>query len=129
LFGQSGFPPVNFHVTADDAIVEMAIPGVKPDEINIAVTGDTLTVSGEVKRQRQSEAGQPYFQEIYEGQFQRSFTLPFPVDSDKASASVENGMLTLTLPKAESIKPRKIQVSQGSGQPTVQRETVSVQDK
>ena len=127
--GQTAFPPINFHVTDEAAIVEMAIPGVNQDEVNMSVTGDTLTISGEVKRRQQSQAGQAFVQEIFEGQFQRSFTLPFQVDADKASASYENGMLNLTLPKAESIKPRKIQVTQGSGQGSVQKETVPVQNR
>ena len=112
LSGQSGAPPANVHVTDDDVIIDMAVPGVNPDDINTFVTGDTVTISGESKRQRSEQKGQAYIEEIMEGNFQRSFVLPFPVDADRASATVNNGILKLTLPKSESAKPRKIQVSQ-----------------
>jgi HSP20 family protein len=112
----------------------MAIPGANPDEINVSVTGDTVTVSGEIKRERHAQKGQPYFQEIWQGQFQRSFQLPVQVDANKAEASFENGILTLTLPKSEETRPRKIQVKQQqtiqgqqSGQTGSERETVPVQ--
>ncbi|HEX6509338.1 MAG TPA: Hsp20/alpha crystallin family protein [Chloroflexota bacterium] len=118
--GQGGFPAANLEVTDDDVIIEMAVPGVNPDDINISVTGDTVTISGEVKRDRQQRKGQRYLEEIFEGSFQRSFVLPFPVDADKATANFENGTLRLTLPKSEAAKPRKIQVA---GQRSLQGQT------
>jgi HSP20 family protein len=115
--GQAGFPAANVHVTDDDVIVEMAVPGVNPEDINISVSGDTVTVSGEARRERhdKDKKGQTYVEEIWEGSFQRSFVLPFPVDADKANATFENGMLKLTLPKSEAAKPRKIQLTQQRG--------------
>lgn len=109
--GQTGFPAANVHMTDDDLVIEMAVPGVNPDDINISVTGDTVTISGEVKREKRDQKGQTYIEEITEGTFQRSFVLPFPVNADKANATFENGMLKLTLPKSEAAKPRKIQVT------------------
>ena len=133
---QVGFPTVNLFTSDDDVLVEMAIPGATPDDLNISVTGDTVTVSGEVKRRQENQKGQPFFQEIFEGRFQRSFTLPIEVDADKAEASFEHGILTLRLPKSEATKPRRIQVGrrqsgiegqtqQQSGE-TVERETIHV---
>ena len=133
--GQAGFPPADLHVTEDDVVVHLAIPGVKPDEVNVSVTGDTVTISGEVKREQRSERTQTHYEEIWRGRFQRSFQLPIQVDANKAEATFENGVLTLTLPKSEATKPRKIQVrsqqtinqgSQASGG-TVQKETVPVE--
>ena len=131
--GQGTFPAANLHITDDDVIIEMAVPGVNPDDINISVTGDTVTLSGEVKREKHDQKGKTYVEEIMEGHFQRSFVLPFPVNVDKAQATFDNGILKLTLPKSESAKPRKIQVSrprtlggqtQREARGEVQKETV-----
>jgi|SRR5579884_109243 len=118
------FPPTDLYVTEDAVIVEMAVPGANPDAINISVTGDSVGVSGEVTHKHAGQKGQPYLNEIWRGKFQRSFTVPIEVDAGKAEAAYEDGMLTLTLPKSEATKPRKIQVktsgaSGGSGQETV----------
>jgi HSP20 family protein len=110
--GQSNFPTANLHVTNDDVIFEMAIPGVDPNNINISISGDTVTVTGESKRDKRGQKGQTFIEEIWEGTFQRTFALPFPVDADKANATFEHGILTLTLPKSEAAKPRQIKISQ-----------------
>jgi HSP20 family protein len=110
LSGQGGFPPANLRVTDNDVEIEMAIAGANPEDVNISVSGDTVTVSGEVTREQHDTKGRTYVEEIWVGTFQRSFTLPFPVDVDKANASFENGMLKLTLPKSEAARPRKVEV-------------------
>lgn len=145
--GGAGFPPADMHVTDNDVIVHMSIPGAKPDDINISVTGDTLTVSGHVRHeshfpqssgkqqeqqsqgpqqtQRQGQRqGQTYFQEIWQGSFERTFSLPTEVDANKASASYDNGILTLTLPKSEATKPRKIQVTSGQSSKSTNQNTI-----
>lgn len=133
--GQLTFPTANVRATDDDVIVELAVPGAKPDDINISVMGDTVSISGETKRERHEEKGRAYLEEIYHGQFQRSFGLPFPVNADAARATFENGILKLTLPKSEAVKPRKIQVNQGQivegqarqrNQGDIQKETIPV---
>lgn len=113
LGGMGTFPSADMHVTDDDVIVHMAIPGANPNDINISVTGETVTISGEVKNEQHNKKGQPFFEEIWRGRFQRSFQLPIQVDANKADASFTNGVLTLTLPKSEATKPRKIQVKAG----------------
>jgi HSP20 family protein len=135
VFGQEGVPQADLYTTDDDVVVCMSIPGANPDDIQISVTGDTVTIAGEVRHEhgnmpqgqqgqaqqgqaqqgqvqqgRQRSGHQVYYQEIWSGRFQRSFTLPIQVDADKANATFENGILTLTLPKAEATRPRKIQV-------------------
>lgn len=112
LGGQEGFPPVDMHLTEDDVILEMAAPGVNPGDVSISVTGDTVTISGEVRRQQQEQKSQTLIEEVWRGRFQRSFRLPIQVDANKAEAGFENGILTVTLPKSEATKPRKIQVKQ-----------------
>lgn len=109
--GQGGFPPANVRVTDDEIVIEMAAAGADPDDVTIALTGNTVTISGEVTREEHDTKGQTYVEEIWVGSFQRSFTLPFPVDVDRANASFENGILRLTLPKSEAAKPRRVQVS------------------
>ncbi|GAC1511038.1 MAG: Hsp20/alpha crystallin family protein [Chloroflexota bacterium] len=108
--GQSTFPPVDLFVTDDDVIVEVAVPAVKQDDLSISVTGETVTISGEVKRDTHGDKGHAYAQEIFQGKFQRAFRLPIQIDADKAGATYEHGLLTLRLPKAEATKPHKIQI-------------------
>jgi HSP20 family protein len=108
--GQGTFPPVDLFMTDDDVIVELAVPGARQDDIAISITGETVTVIGEVKRQQRTETGHGYAQEIWQGKFQRAFRLPMQIDADQAEASFEHGILTLRLPKAEATKPRKIEI-------------------
>jgi len=131
LPGQASFPSSNLHVTEDEVVLESAVPGASPENIDISVTGNTVTVSGEIKREQRTQRGQAYVEELFRGQFQRSFRLPVEVDADKADATFENGVLKLTLPKAESVKPRKIQVGGQRGgkaqtRGDAQQETVPV---
>lgn len=129
MTAQAGYPPVDMHVTEDDVVVKMAVPGATPDDINISVTGDTVVVSGEVTREQRDQKTQSHFEEIWYGAFQRAFALPVQVDANKADATFEHGILTLTLPKAEATKPRKIQVKAQSQQQTIQGESSSSKPK
>jgi HSP20 family protein len=110
VVGQGTFPPVDLFMTDDDVIVKLAAPGARQDDFSISVSGDTVTVMGEVKLEPHAEKGHAYIQEIWQGKFQRSFRLPIQVDAEKAEASFEHGILTLHLPKAESTKLRKIPI-------------------
>ena len=123
LAGQGAFPQVDVYLTEDSIVIEMAVPGANPDAINISVSGDTVTLSGEVSHPHSTQKGQAYLEEIWRGKFQRSFTLPIQVDADKAEATFSNGILELILPKSEATRPRKIQVKQG--QQTLQGESTS----
>ena len=96
--------------TDDDVIIKASIPGVKPDDINISVTGDTLMIRGEVKEDEDITNANYHIRELRIGSFARSILLPGPVVADKAKAEFENGMLKLSLPKAEEIKPKTITV-------------------
>jgi HSP20 family protein len=103
--------PADLIETKDNVIVKLSAPGVKPEEIDISVTGDTLTVKGETKSEERFEEGNYIRKELRYGSFQRTFSLPASVTSDKAKAEFENGVLTLTLPKAEEAKPKSIKVA------------------
>ena len=103
--------PADIIETKDNVIVKMSAPGVKPEDIDIAVVGDVLTVKGETKSEEQFEEASYIRKERRFGAFQRSFSLPASVASEKAKAEFENGVLTLTLPKSEAAKPKSITVT------------------
>ena len=100
--------PLDAYVTADEIIVLANMPGVKPEEVEITIEGDTLTIRGE--RPRPLENVDYVMQERQYGKFQRTLNINIPVDANKAEARYENGLLTLVIPKAEAAKPRVIQV-------------------
>ncbi len=101
---------VDMYETDDAIVVKSAIPGVEPKDIDISITSDTLTIKGETKTEEEvKEKGYIHRERRY-GSFCRSLTIPLPVVADKAEAEFENGVLTLTLPKAEEIKPKAIKV-------------------
>jgi HSP20 family protein len=105
-----GFPAVDLYQNENDVVVKATLPGVKPDDIQISVSGDTLTVRGEVKQEEQTKEKNYIIRERSYGLFSRSITLPVAVLADKAQAEFAHGVLTLTLPKAEETKPRTIKV-------------------
>jgi len=104
-------PQVNLYQTKDDVMVEMAVPGVNPDDIDIEITGDVLTVRGETKVEEEKEDSAYHLRELRYGSFSRTLNLPAKVEADKAKADFKNGMLTLTLPKAEEVRPKTIKVT------------------
>ncbi len=114
-FGEpaSGMLPLDVYQTEDEFVVKASIPGIKPDEIDISVRGDTLTIQGQTRSETEREdEGQVQYllRERRYSSFSRSVTLPASVDSSKASAEFENGILTLTLPKVEEEKPKRITI-------------------
>ena len=96
--------------TADDVTVKASIPGVKPEDIDITVTGDVLTIKGETVEEEEKKEANYHLRERRYGAFQRSVTLPTAVKADKAAADFSNGVLTLTLPKVEEVKPKSIKI-------------------
>jgi HSP20 family protein len=104
------FPPVNILTSENDVVVTSEIPGVNPDDIDLSVTGDTLTIKGK-KPQPEIKEGQAWQRrERSGGEFYRTIQLPFDVDSGHVAADYTKGILRITLPRAESEKPRKISV-------------------
>ena len=103
-------PAIDMYQTDDDVVVKAAIPGFKADEVEINVTGDVLTLRGEMKHEEEKKDKAWHIREQRWGSFERSITLPTDVKADKASADFENGILTVTLPKAEEVKPKPITV-------------------
>lgn len=107
---ERGELPLDMYQTANDVVVKAALPGVKPEEVDISITGDTLTIKGEHKEEQEIKQEDYFYKEHRYGGFSRSVTIPVQVQSDKAEATFENGVLTLTLPKAEEAKPKQIKV-------------------
>ena len=106
----------------DEAVTVIAhLPGVKPEEVDITVEGETLTIAGDTSAKATEESGQTLLREIRRGKFIRTLTLPVGLEADKARATFEDGVLTLVIPKAESVKPKQIKISSGShnGQPAI----------
>ena len=101
---------VNMLQTDNEIVVEASIPGVKPEDINISVTGENLTLRGDIKADDEYKDANYHIKEMRYGSFSRSMPLPCKVDSDKAKAEFENGVLKLTLPKTEEEKPKTITV-------------------
>lgn len=100
--------PVDAYVTAEEIVVVANMPGVKPEDVEILLEGDTLTIRGQ--RPAPLENVNYVLQERTHGMFQRTLSINVPVDADKAEAKYENGLLILSIPKAEIAKPKQIQV-------------------
>lgn len=109
--GESPVAPMDVYTTGDDLTVEVNLPGVKPEEVDITVEGNTLTIAGELRSSRGEEDTSFVLQEIKRGRFTRSLTLPDGLEPDKATAQFEDGVLTLRIPRAEQVKPRQIKIS------------------
>ncbi len=100
--------------TSNDALViEAALPGVRPDDVEITVEEGTLTIRGQSRTERQDQdpEGGYLVQEIRRGEFSRSVTLPTGLEPDRADATFEDGILTLRIPRAEQVKPRQIRIN------------------
>jgi len=103
-------PSIDIYEDKDNLVIKAELPGMKREEIDVSVTGDTLTVSGERKREEETKEKEGYRSERYFGRFQRSVTLPQPVDPAKVQASYKDGILTVTCPKSEEAKRKQIEV-------------------
>jgi HSP20 family protein len=114
--GQSaapGFPTMNVWTDQDGAVVTAELPGVNPEDIDISVQDDTLTLRGNRAPDEVQEGGTYHRRERRSGSFTRSFQLPFQVASDQVDASYAKGILSITLPRAEADKPKKIAIKAG----------------
>jgi HSP20 family protein len=106
------YAPVDVYETDNEILVEAVMPGVKADDIQISITGDVLRIRGEMSDgQVETKDGARYLlRELQIGSYSRSLRLPMEVDPKKAVAEMENGILKLTLPKAEEAKPKTINI-------------------
>ena len=107
--GRREFPPVNYYLEGDNAHVFVMLPGFAHEDVEIALEGKKLEVSG--KKENSYAEYKTFNNESFTGDFKRTFELPFIADAEKVSASFDNGILKIVLPKAESEKLKKIKIS------------------
>lgn len=101
---------IDMYQTENDIIIKSTIAGVKPEDIDVSINDDTITIRGSRHMDEEIPEEKYYYQECYWGSFSRSVVLPVDVLSDKIEASLKNGILTIRLPRAEINKIKKIQV-------------------
>jgi HSP20 family protein len=114
LFGSSSgvwVPALDVHEDKDNYIFRTELPGLKREDIEVSLQDGSLVISGERKAEKVEAGVEVHRQERYYGKFQRALTLPEPVAADKVKAEYKDGVLTVTLPKTEEAKPKKIDVS------------------
>jgi HSP20 family protein len=104
-------PALDLYESADHFVAVVELPGMRKEAIDISLRDGTLTISGERKREKSNNGETAQRTERYLGTFRRSIGLPTRVDASKVSATYEDGILKVTLPKAEEAKPKQIQVS------------------
>ena len=115
--------PLDITSSNDALIVDAALPGIAPEDVEITVEDGTLTIHGETRSERKEEEGQTLISEIRRGSVSRAVALPSGLEPDKAEATFENGVLHLRIPKAEAVKPRQIRIS-----PTIDGKSTSAPD-
>ena len=103
-------PAIDMYQTDDEVVVKASIPGFNADDVQISVTGEILTLRGEMKHEEENKDKSWHVREQRWDSFERSVALPTEVVADKAKAEFENGILIVTLPKAEEVKPKTITV-------------------
>lgn len=103
-------PAIDMYQTENDVVVKASIPGMKAEDVQINITGDVLTLKGESRQEEERNDRAWHIREQRFGSFERSVALPTAVKSDKADAVFENGVLTITLPKADEVKPKTINI-------------------
>lgn len=117
--GWSGYRPVGFNggrrmpldvrASSDEFVITAEVPGLKADDLRIEILEDVITLRGETPEQEDDHEA-TLMSEIPQGSFERKLRLPDPVDAKHAEAKIENGLLTLRLPKSEDARPKKIEV-------------------
>ena len=114
---------IDVYETPDAVVITATLPGIRPDDVEITLTGQTLTLRGDFKPDESVRREQYLYQERRYGSFARQIQLPSRVQGDRAEAAFENGLLTLTIPKAEEVKPRQIRIRGGQTNVTGSSET------
>jgi HSP20 family protein len=125
-YSRAFVPAADLVVTDDEVTVFMDVPGLKPENLEVELTGDVLTVRGERAYPYPTEDEQSrswYRLERGYGKFQRILQVPKGLDPDSISAEMVDGVLTLRIPQPEARKPRRIQITTASGQPAIESQT------
>jgi HSP20 family protein len=104
------FPPLNIYEEKEHLVIKAEIPGVKSEDLDISVEGETLTLKGTRKQHSEDDKQSFHRREIERGTFSRAISLPIKVDPDNVSATLKNGILTVIIGKATEIKPRQVKI-------------------
>ncbi len=104
-------PALDITTTPDELMVKASLPGWSPEDVDITLTGSTLTISGEMREEARREEESWVLNEIRRGSFSRTLELPDGLVGDRATATHEHGILTLRIPKAEEVKPKQIKIT------------------
>ena len=101
---------IDVYQTPNEIVIKSTIAGVSPEDIDITMTNDMITIKGNRRKDEEIKEEDYYYQECYWGPFSRSIILPVDVESDNADASMKNGILTIRLPKIERVKTKRIEI-------------------
>lgn len=108
---EEGQLTIDVYQTETDIVIKSTIAGVNPEDIDVSITNDMVTIRGKRIKDETIDTENYYYQELYWGAFSRSVILPVEVDADRAKATIKNGILTIKLPKSEKVKTKKIRVN------------------
>lgn len=108
--GEEGQLTVDVYQTPEHIVVQSTIAGVKPDDLDVSITNDMVTIRGTRRRNTEVQDGDYFYRECYWGQFSRSIILPVDIVAEKAEASLKDGILTIHIPKADALLTKKVKV-------------------
>jgi HSP20 family protein len=111
---------VDMSESEDEFVVKASVPGINPGDLEITLVDNVLTIRGERKEEKEVDEERYHLRERRFGVFSRSITLPVKVDEDGIKATCDNGILTVNIPKAEEIKPKRININVGDGRKTIE---------
>ncbi len=103
-------PALDLYTTPEAIVAKMALPGMKPEDVDVTIGDDLVTISGSLKEEKETTEAGYVHKELSHGSFSRSFSIPTAIKSEAATASFKDGLLTLTLPKTEEVKPKHVKV-------------------
>jgi HSP20 family protein len=103
-------PALDLYATPEAVIAKVALPGVKPENVDVSIDDDIVTITGSFKEEKETTEAGYVHKELNHGSFSRSFSLPTAIKGEAATASFKDGLLTLTLPKTEQVKPKHVKV-------------------
>ena len=110
ILAREWLPSVDISETKDNLVVKAELPGLEAKDIDVSISGDVLTIRGEKKKEEEKKDEHFHYRERYAGSFQRSLRLPAGVRSDEVEAAFKNGVLNITIPKAEEAKKKQIEI-------------------
>lgn len=110
LLSEEWLPSVDISETGDNLLIRAELPGMDAKDVEVTLSGNMLTIKGEKKKEEEEKGESYYSSERYYGAYERALRLPVEVQTDKAEATFDKGVLTITLPKVEAAKKREIEI-------------------